>query len=226
MYIEKKACKHCRKEFHLTSNTRGQFCSKRCYHDFRQANPGYYRKTEHVHLTCAICGKEFTRRQCEIKSENTYCSPACAGKRKRGPISARNYNKITKPCEECGRDFTMSHRDGLKRRFCSKSCEQAYRSKYMRGENNPNYRHGKNRVAAKWTALRWYPASCALCGFGVAIQIHHIRPIATDGTNEVGNLIVLCPNHHAMAELKMFTDEELKSAAALVKFEVANTGKP
>lgn len=222
MQTSVRTCKHCGQEFHALGNSRGQFCSKQCYQDFRQANPGYYRKFALVTLMCATCGKEFQRRKHEIKSVKVYCSQKCAAAANGRPNgTGRTYGKVTKTCEECGKEYTISYAHSLNRRFCCKLCEHAYRSKHIRGENNPNFRHGKNRVAAKWNAFRWYPKRCAICGFDVAVEIHHIRPIAKDGTNAIDNLIVLCPNHHAMAGRKMFTEEQLRKAAKAVRFESA-----
>ena len=218
-HVNEKVCKHCGQVFYLTSNTRGQFCSKQCYQNFRQANPGFYRKNALVTLTCDGCGKTFQRRKHEIRSEKVYCSAKCsaaANSRLRANGVVRG--KVTKTCEECGKEYTLSHAHSIKRRFCSRECNQAARSRLFSGENNPNFRHGKNRNAAKWNAYRWYPKRCAICGFDIAVEIHHIRPIAKDGMNSVENLIILCPNHHAMAGRNMFTEDELQAAAKAARF--------
>ena len=41
---------------------------------------------------------------------------------------------------------------------------------------------------------------CAMCqikedGF-LILQIHHVKPISKGGTNEIDNLVALCPNCH------------------------------
>lgn len=48
---------------------------------------------------------------------------------------------------------------------------------------------------------------CALCGFDIVVEVHHIKCIGSfPGTslvadvNNLSNLIYLCPNHHAMVE--------------------------
>jgi len=41
--------------------------------------------------------------------------------------------------------------------------------------------------------------ACALCERPGVIHIHHVRPRSLGGTNELDNLIALCPVCHAIA---------------------------
>lgn len=45
-------------------------------------------------------------------------------------------------------------------------------------------------------------SKCAIqnCTFNIALEIHHLRPVRLGGDDVVENLILLCPNHHAMAD--------------------------
>lgn len=51
-----------------------------------------------------------------------------------------------------------------------------------------------------------YKNQCQICGEAIEIsknmfisQVHHIKPLGThNGADVIGNMIVLCPNHHAM----------------------------
>jgi predicted restriction endonuclease len=76
-------------------------------------------------------------------------------------------------------------------------------------KDNPNYRHGRNQSSARTSAKIWYPQACIVCGFDVVVEIHHILPKAEGGDNDPANLAVLCPNHHAMAELSLLSRDEL-----------------
>jgi 5-methylcytosine-specific restriction endonuclease McrA len=48
---------------------------------------------------------------------------------------------------------------------------------------------------------------CEVCGWRLVgargdfygLEAHHIRPLSHGGQDEADNLVVLCPNHHAMA---------------------------
>lgn len=51
----------------------------------------------------------------------------------------------------------------------------------------------------KWQWLyEIYDGKCIVCGFSDIIIAHHIIPQSIGGTDELSNLVVLCPNHHAM----------------------------
>jgi hypothetical protein len=43
-----------------------------------------------------------------------------------------------------------------------------------------------------------FGGKCAVCGFDEVIEIHHIIPKYIGGGDDPNNLIVLCPNHHAL----------------------------
>lgn len=47
-----------------------------------------------------------------------------------------------------------------------------------------------------------YAYRCAVpnCNFDSVLEIHHILPRAKGGTDDLSNLIVLCPNHHSLAD--------------------------
>lgn len=211
-------CQHCGIEFHIVGSTRGRFCSMACYHAFRSANPGAYRKTPLVAVVCQNCGKVFERAKHQIRSEAQYCSKKCAGAIN-GPLKAAGVSRapVLKTCDECGKEFLCPYKAHLRRRFCSRECTDANHAKNMTGENNPNFRHGRNQGAAHAVAKREYPQSCALCGFDIATQVHHIVPKSKGGQNNPENLIVLCPNHHAMAELGLLAADELAAQAQKVR---------
>ncbi len=45
---------------------------------------------------------------------------------------------------------------------------------------------------------------CEICGWGFcgnysSVNAHHIKPVSAGGENKDDNLILLCPNHHAIA---------------------------
>jgi 5-methylcytosine-specific restriction endonuclease McrA len=49
------------------------------------------------------------------------------------------------------------------------------------------------------------------CGFDSVVEIHHIIPRSIGGTDEPANLILLCPNHHAMADRGMLFIKDLQN---------------
>lgn len=62
---------------------------------------------------------------------------------------------------------------------------------------------------AKTNQKRWaavyekYGGRCAICGFADIVEVHHLNSRALGGTDDLNNLILLCPNHHAMIERSM-----------------------
>lgn len=54
-----------------------------------------------------------------------------------------------------------------------------------------------------------YGGKCLVCGFNSIIEICHIIPRYIGGTNEPSNLIVLCPNHHAMFDRGMLKIKDI-----------------
>ena len=67
---------------------------------------------------------------------------------------------------------------------------------------------------------RWleaYGYKCAICGWTCeeiipshGVEAHHIIKAANGGSETDGNMIILCPNHHKMANAGAIQIEELK----------------
>lgn len=59
----------------------------------------------------------------------------------------------------------------------------------------------KNSVARsqKWQWLfNKFEARCQICTIEDVLEVHHIIPLKNGGSNHESNLLILCPNHHAM----------------------------
>lgn len=204
-------CKNCNQEFR-PQGSRGKFCSRQCYWEYLRTKPQEYRVVQLVTLTCGTCGKVFERRRHEVRSKQSYCSIQCAAKAN-GPTNARP--ELRKPsiemaCQMCGKSFKIKASKSLKRRFCSRLCDSAFRTKYMVGASNPNHRHGQSQGSARTIANRFSPDKCIVCGWDISTDVHHITPKAQGGTNDPYNLAVLCPNHHRMAKLDLISADDLR----------------
>ena len=211
--VIKSICLNCQTEF-VNHGTRGVFCSRACYHAYRKKPNDRYHKVTYVTLTCDYCGKEFQRRNYEVgRAAKNFCSHSCAGKGSSiNNIHAKKRPSITLICEHCGKPYTATVNRLRTSRFCSRVCSSAHRKLAFIGPNNPNFRHGLSQVSAKRIALTFYEPRCAICGWNTIIDVHHITKKIHGGTNEVDNLIVLCPNHHKMAERDMISKEQLYDA--------------
>lgn len=54
-------------------------------------------------------------------------------------------------------------------------------------------------LKAKEAALFRAGARCEVCGYSGPLNVHHKVPRSEGGTDDLGNLAVLCPTHHAEA---------------------------
>ena len=158
-------------------------------------------KRKAVELVCSLCGKKFLRKESHynrgIKQgrKKFFCSTSCASK--------AQIKRIEVSCKICGKKFKVTP----KRLKASKSgylfCSYKCLNKGQRVESGltdmfpAHYKEGHYTYREK--ALRTYPHKCEVCGFDefkAILEVHHI-----DGNrknNEIDNLIILCPNHHAM----------------------------
>lgn len=64
--------------------------------------------------------------------------------------------------------------------------------KYLLGEIK------KHKAWVRDQAIKFYGERCELCGFGMVVDIHHIIPKYMGGEHSIDNLIVICPNCHAL----------------------------
>lgn len=52
-----------------------------------------------------------------------------------------------------------------------------------------------------------FGGKCAVCLFHEVVEVHHIIPRRVGGDDSPENLILLCPNHHALADRGMLSIE-------------------
>lgn len=94
-------------------------------------------------------------------------------------------------------------------RYCSPACgNEARRRKGREKATGRHYRSPALRAKER------DGAACRLCGFSLVVQVHHIVPKARGGGHGLGNLVTLCPNHHAMAHAGLVTEDDLLAALA------------
>ena len=164
------------------------------------------RKSARVKLNCLECGKEFLQRPAELtrvkshgRNTGRFCSRACCGKHRSEHTPKLEDNC---KCAVCGKTF---YRNSYRRNkphsglsFCSRQCKdkgQSFECNFPKMRPK-KYKNGYSMYRKH--ALRRHGAKCAECGFAVAhiLVVHH-----KDGdrnNNNIENLEVLCPNHHAL----------------------------
>jgi 5-methylcytosine-specific restriction endonuclease McrA len=130
---------------------------------------------------CYICKKDIYRRPSQIQSSRVYCSKQCVG------VDQRN----TKICSVCTKQFT-----GVKK-TCSRSCANKGRYGIQYNGTNQNNKYVKGKVLKEKLALinNGICSKCKNDNYNI-LQVHHKIERCNGGTDELNNLILLCPNCH------------------------------
>lgn len=212
-------CPNCKTTFQH-SDKRRKFCSHECYREYRINHPEEYGLKEAIY-SCSYCGKENIKRKPSELRNNVYCSRDCANKAQSKFLKNNTDLKFSKGikiiCEYCSKKFYVKPYRAKKARFCSRECSHEHRRNRpfasnppdMRGEKNPNFRNWSATPSVRKNAKRKLGAHCAICDFDIVVHVHHIIPSSIGGSNDISNLIVLCPNHHEMSDRGLITPEDL-----------------
>jgi hypothetical protein len=162
-----------------------------------------------------MCNEEFQVRQ-NVADDRRFCSWECMGEWRSTLTGEENPKyqggKTTLSCEQCSDEFKVWPAKAEERRFCSDVCMGEWYSEHQSGQDHPGWRGGKSIYDAVKTLLNnepWERISqnhrskntvCQLCGADKRLQVHHIIPVMSGGTNEPWNLMTLCVSCHGKAE--------------------------
>lgn len=178
-------CLFCGKTF-LVKNYRvgvAHYCSNKCK---GFANLSKYKVTKTG--ICLTCGNQFS----SSVNENTvikYCSQGC-----RKAASRRRYVPAPQKCLFCGKDYEVFQCHKAKTKFCSIACRRAYQKMYA----PPTLKRGVNRSMRRAGLIK----QCADCDYSDIPDILVIHHLNGGNNHSPDNLIVLCPNCHAIRHLK------------------------
>lgn len=120
-------------------------------------------------------------------------SKVAAGKAKFCTLSCRttftNKRRMAKKylCKNCAKTYTSKN---INTKYCSKRCSDkcSHNKRKLDAEQREKVDILKSR-------------GCEICNWDKASRdIHHLIPVSKGGTNDLTNLITLCPNHHRMAD--------------------------
>jgi len=163
---------------------------------------------ENKNLNCIICNKLLEETQlffCSLKCKNTY-------------YGAKNNNKeTTLKCLVCGNILK-----GNQRMYCSNDCRWRKHSQIKRKKDYYKKWQREYQKRSKWKNYhksyqkKYLPKmrdyfryclgnKCYFCDFNEVLDFHHIEErngrkenICSIKRIEGGNIILLCPNHHAL----------------------------
>lgn len=157
-------------------------------------------------ITCENCGIVFEVRphlSCRV-----YCSKKCRDTYRRNRTGSRHplYNRKETTCKICGNTIFVT--PGMLRRrsqkaFCSPECGKESHRLALTGVPKSKNRSGKNAARVR------DGGKCVICHFEHATAVHHIVSVHNGGTNELTNLVTLCPNHHYMVHAGLLQPESL-----------------
>lgn len=129
-------------------------------------------------------------------------------KQKNYPIYPYCFSGI-KTCKHCGKEIPKERRSNAV--YCSEHCQ---RKAWTNHNKIKEMNKRMNNLRAKIVLA--YDCKCAICGWKINSQtssgcaVHHINPVCKGGNDNWNNLILLCPNHHYMADHGILKKEELK----------------
>jgi hypothetical protein len=147
-------------------------------------------------LPCEYCGVLFKKPNKFLRtSKHNYCSRNCNSLARR--------SRVIVVCAQCGKH---THRATSRMKsskssifFCSRACkDKAQRIGGIKAIQPPHYGCGNGMYDYRRRAVEHYGCKCAFCNvteIGM-LDVHHIDE--NRGNNVIGNLIVLCANHHVL----------------------------
>ena len=149
-----------------------------------------------VEKECQTCGKLFLADTREINRGNAkYCSQSCASK-------APKQLQYSQVCKHCGKDFISANKNA---KYCSDSCKQK------------NYRARQKSLSEDTDSIKVFykifeNIPCEICQWNkTSRDLHHIVEVSNGGTNELNNLLCVCPNCHRMIHNNLISKDDIEN---------------
>jgi len=144
-----------------------------------------------IQKQCLHCKEQITIKLSEHnRGFAKFCSKRCSAVH-----NNQNRSKVILSCVICESKFESKSRHA---KYCSNICRdhsRTSRSKAHRAEGKYRY-HRSAKVRRHFGDL-----PCFICGWSEATcDVHHIVPRRDGGSNDLDNLVILCPNHHRLAD--------------------------
>lgn len=176
-------------------------------HQHRGNHNGNYKGGKQKYA-CPVCGKTFY--EWDSQSHVTCGDDRCYREWQGLTTAARGNNRKKVNCDQCGGELYRPPSLIKTYNYCNRFCQGLHHGALFSGINNGNYKGGKWKYIQGQTRIR-DSYKCAICGFDMVTDIHHITPKSKGGTDNFDNLITLCPNHHRMADWGIISVEHLRN---------------
>ena len=149
-----------------------------------------------VEKECQTCGQTFLADSREINRGNAkFCSLSCAAK-------APKQLQYPQVCKHCGKDFISASKNA---KYCSDSCKQK------------NYRARQKSLSEDTDSIKVFykifeNIPCEICQWNKTTRdLHHIIEVSNGGTNELSNLLCVCPNCHRMIHNNLISKDDIEN---------------
>ena len=153
---------------------------------------------------CEYCGETFQAKTSYAIYRQRFCNLRC---RSKFVGEAKKAKRLQRKCKKCGKTISIVPSLEKTKFFCSYSCSSSFRYK---GSGNPAWTGGdakywklKARERDNFTCQ--FPG-CKKRGKGNQVHAHHKIPRSVGGSDDLDNLITLCPKHHREVERRTFVD--------------------
>lgn len=163
-------------------------------------------------MKCLRCDKEHDGSFATGK----FCSRGCANTRNhstetKSKIGLRRRIEIpTCSCVECGNSFQKRIRKGRKI-----VCDDCIRKVIKYRDGDFSLMDLSSRTIPK--IFKRAQIGCAICGWKESTgDVHHIVEKKNCGTDEISNLIYVCPNHHRIIHSEKKYDREFLTSRSLL----------
>jgi hypothetical protein len=185
------------------------------------SDEGYVKITQKKSLikkdcVCNKCGQTFSKEllkgewaKIEKKQEGRiYCSKKCANSRNISPEQrklASEFQSILKDyiCISCSLSFKGKIKSGR-----LVKCKECRKPRVVKDNVKTILDYSKRTVAK---IIKRAKLKCAMCNWDeTSLDIHHIIERKNGGTNDMNNLIAICPNCHRKAHERKYTKEQLR----------------
>jgi hypothetical protein len=208
------------------------FCECGCGKPIAQKHPHRYirrfvsghnaqgtKRAPRLQFTCMHCAAPFEITPGMIRGKRKvriFCSQPCRDTHRRlhirGEAHPQFRTTIPVTCVECGAPGLSRPGNVRKRQnwFCKPQCGFAHRNRAVSGPRSSVMSWSMGKAIA----LERDQNRCRICGFDLILHVHHIEKRSRGGRHDPGNLITLCPNHHALADRARISPEQLKEYLA------------